>query len=475
MTLPSGRHFAGAPEGATATPRPTLSIFDGVMIVCGIVIGGGIFALPPLVASSAGTPAWMYAAWVGGALLTLAGTLCYAELASAFPHAGGDYHFLTLAFGRDLSFFFGWARVAVITTGATAVHAYIFGEYASRVLALGSGHASPAIYAALIVAGLTAVNVAGLKQSSRTQNVVTVLLIAGMGVVAVGGFLAPATGVAAAAVGASTAAAAPGPTGAAALFAQLGNALIFVLFTYGGWNEAAYISAELRGGRRAILTALLAAIAVITVVYLVFVGALATGLGFDGLKASHAPAADVALRGFGQAGAALIAGVVCLSVLASCNATMIVGARSNYALALDWPIVSFMGGWDRARDVPVAALLVQGAITLGLIGLAAAEPSGVRAMVDFTAPVFWFFFMLTGIGLLVLRRRYPEVERPFSVPWYPAVPMLFIATCGFLVWSSLAYAQSQHAVRVSILVMAAGLAAWLAARLLPLAARGTER
>jgi basic amino acid/polyamine antiporter, APA family len=440
---------AGAAQG---TPLPALSTFDAAMIVCGIVIGGGIFALPPLVASTSGTVGWMFAAWVLGAVLTLVGSLCYAELAATFPHAGGDYHFLTRAFGRDVSFFFGWARAAVITTGSTALHAYIFGDYASRILPLGGASAS--IYAALVVVLLTALNILGLKEASRTQNVITLLLIAGMVLVAFGGLHAPASAPGGATAG-QPAASAP----------LLGSALLFVLFAYGGWNEAAYISAELRGGRRAILSALVMAIAVITVLYLVFVAALQTGLGFEGLKASHAPAADVAQRAFGGFGSTLIATVVCLSVLASSNATMIVGARSNYALGLDWPIVSFMGRWDRERDVPVAAFLVQGGITLALVGFAAREPSGVRTMVEFTAPVFWFFFLLTGIALFVLRRKYAHVTRPFSVPLYPLPPLIFVGTCAFLLWSSLTYAQSQHALQVAFGVMAAGLVAWLVARL----------
>jgi amino acid transporter len=459
MTRAAASGATSQPDAAPGTPRAALSTFDAVMIVCGIVIGGGIFALPPLVASTSGSLGWMFAAWGIGALLTLVGSLCYAELAATFPHAGGDYHFLTRAFGRDVSFFFGWARAAVITTGATALHAYIFGNYASRILSLGS--ASSAIYAALVVILLTALNVLGLRQSARTQNVVTLLLIAGMALVAFGGFQAPASapGGATAGLPAQAATAASGPL--------LGSALLFVLFAYGGWNEAAYISAELRGGRRTILTALLAAVAVITTVYLVFVAALDVGLGFEGLKASQAPAADVAQRGFGAFGQTLIATVVCLSVLASSNATMIVGARSNYALALDWPIVAFMSRWDRTRDVPVAAFLVQGAVTLALVALAAYEQSGVRAMVEFTAPVFWFFFLLTGVSLFVLRHKYAHVARPYSVPLYPLLPLIFVGTCGFLFWSSLAYAQSRHAIQWAFGVMAAGLAAWLIARFKP--------
>jgi APA family basic amino acid/polyamine antiporter len=436
---------AGAAQGV---PRPALSTFDAAMIVCGIVIGGGIFALPPLVASTSGSTGWMFLAWVLGAVLTLVGSLCYAELASTFPHAGGDYHYLTRAFGRDVSFFFGWSRVVVTTTGPTAVHAYIFGDYASRVLPLGGN--SPAVYAVLVVVLLTALNILGLKESSRTQNVVTLALIAGMGVVALGGFQAPA---------AAPVAAAPAPA------PLLGLSLVFVLFAYGGWNEAAYVSAELRGGRRAILTALMAAIAVITALYLLFVAALDLGLGFEALKSSQAPAADVAKRAFGPFGQTLIATVVCLSVLASSNATMIVGARSNYALGLDWPIVSFMGRWDGKRNAPVVAFLVQGAMTLALVVFAAYEKDEVRTMVEFTAPVFWFFFMLTGVALFVLREKYAHVARPFSVPLYPVVPLIFVGTCGFLVWNSFKYARSQHALLVAVGVMAVGVVLWLIARL----------
>jgi amino acid transporter len=442
------------PSGADApgVPLPALSTFDAVMIVCGIVIGGGIFALPPLVASTSGSVSWMFIAWALGAVLTLVGSLCYAELASTFPHAGGDYHFLTRAFGRDVSFFFGWARVVVTTTGPTAVHAYIFGDYASRILPLGS--ASSAIYAAVVVALLTALNIFGLKESSRTQNTITLLLIAGMALVALGGLRTPAS-----APGGATA----GPPAASS--PVLGSALVFVLFAYGGWNEAAYISAELRGGRRAILTALLAAIAVITTLYLVFVASLYIGLGFEGLKASHAPAAEVAELAFGPFGQTLVATIVCLSVLASSNATMIVGARSNYALGLDWPIVSFMSRWNRKRDVPVAAFLVQGGITLALVAFAAYEQSQVRTIVEFTAPVFWFFFLLTGIALFVLRKKYAHVPRPYPVPLYPLLPLIFVGTCGFLFWSSLTYAQSQHALQVAFGVMAVGFVLWLVARL----------
>ncbi len=434
-----------------AAPKPALSVFDAVMVTTGIVIGSGIFAFPQLVAAMTGSLGWMYAAWLIGAALCLIGALCYAELAAAFPHAGGDYHFLTLAYGRDVSFFFGWARVTVITTGSMALGGYVFGDYMSGTFFSFGAHSS-ALYAALVIVLLTAVNIAGLRQSARTQNVMTALLVLGMLGVAFASLLGPAHPLA------NSAAA------GAAVPPLLATALLFVLFTYGGWNEAAYISAEVKGGRRVILAVLVLALALITVVYLAFVWALVNGLGFDGLKASKVPGADVMRAAFGPAGEKLLGGVAALAALTTINATMIVGARTNYALGRDWPIVAFMSTWDGGRNAPVKAFLVQGAIALALVALAAFEKSGVAAMVDFTAPVFWFFFMLTGIALIVLRFRRPNAQRPFLVPLYPIVPILFIANCAWLFWSSVSFAQSQKAVSVAFYVMGAGFVAWLIAR-----------
>ncbi|HTT12985.1 MAG TPA: amino acid permease [Burkholderiaceae bacterium] len=434
-----------------ATPAQALSVFDAVMIITGIVIGGGIFAFPPIIASIAGSPQWMFIAWVLGAILSLIGALCYAELASTFPTAGGDYDFLTRAYGKDLSFFFAWARATVILPGPIALLSFVVGEHLTRVVSLGTY--SAAIYAALTVIVLTAVNIVGLRDSARTQNVMTVLLVIGMFVIALAGTFAPAPGTA-------TATAFEGPMPAA-----LGSALLFVLFAFSGWNEAAYVSAEVKGGPRSLARALVVSIGLVTLVYLLFVWGLLAGLGFEGLKASKAPAADVANQAFGAAGEKIVGAVVSLAALTSINATMLVGARTNYTFANHWRIVRFMGRWDGTRGVPVAAFLVQGAISLVLVLIAAREESGVRTMVDFTSPVFWFFIMLTGVALIVLRFKFAHVTRPFKVPLYPILPLAFIATCAYLLYSSITYAQSQKAVHVALYVMAAGLIAWIIARL----------
>jgi amino acid transporter len=326
----------------------------------------------------------------------------------------------------------------------------------TRVLSLGTH--SPAIYAALTVLVLTAINLVGLRESARTQNLLTAIEVSGLLLVALAGLIAEPPAAAAAA----PATAAP----AGSIPPMFGLAMVFVLLTYGGWNEAAYISAEVRGGPRAIVRALVLSIVAITVVYVAFVLAVLSGLGLDGMKNSKAVGADAMQAAFGPFGAQLIGAIVGVATLTSINATMIVGARTNYALGRDWPALAFVGRWHGTRHVPVIAFLVQGVIALALIAFGALQKDGFSAMVEFTAPVFWFFFLLTGVGLFVLRFREPHVARPFKVPLYPILPIVFVVTCGYLLHASITYAQSQQAVHITFWVMGAGAVAWVLMRLL---------
>ena len=414
---------------------------DAIALIVGLVVGAGIFKTPALVAANAGGEWAMLGAWLLGGIVSLIGALCYAELATAFPHAGGDYHFLTRAYGRKLSFLFAWARLAVIATGSIALLAFVFGDYCSRLYSLGE-HSS-ALYAALIVIVLTAVNIAGVKAGAGTQNWLTMMEVLGLLAVAVAGLvLAPA------AASAVAPAAEPGQT-------AFGLCMVFVLLTYGGWNEAAYISAELKQGRRNMLRALVWSMLILTALYMAVNLAYLRGLGLAGMARSQVVAADLLQQVWGGAGAQAISVLIAVSALTSINATILFGARSNYALGRDWPVLAFLGRWNARTGSPTRALLLQGAVALVLIAFGAFMRQGFETMVDYTAPVFWLFFLLTGIALFVLRWREPELARPFRVPWYPLLPLVFCASSAWLLYSSLAYTRLGALVGVGVL--AAGL------------------
>ncbi|WPB79315.1 APC family permease [Archangium violaceum] len=413
---------------------------DAVALVVGIVVGAGIFRTPSLVAQNASGPAAVLLLWGLGGLVSLIGAMCYAELASTWPHAGGDYHYLRRALGSSLAFLFAWARLTVIPTGSIALHGFIFGDYASQLLPLGE-HSS-ALYAALLVVVLTGLNVAGIQQGKWTQNVLTAAVVVGLGLVVIAGlFLAPA---------------APAPAAATVTpegprHAAWGLAMVFVLLTYGGWNESAYISSELRGGRRSIVSALLWSMLIITGLYLLVNLAYLRGLGVAGVGQSDAVAAELLQRVVGPSGVWLISVLICAAVLTSTNATILMGSRTHYALGRDFPLFSPLGRWNARAGSPVNALLVQGAISLALVGVGFVTRRGFETMVEYTAPVFWFFFLLAGVSLLVLRRREPHVLRPFRVPLYPLTPLLFCASCTYLLYSSLAYTGVGALVGVAVL------------------------
>ena len=409
-------------------PRPTLSVFDAVAMIVGIVIGVGIFKAPAIVAGNVSGETAFIALWVIGGLISLVGALCYAELGSSHPNAGGEYYFLSKAYGSWLGFLFAWARMTVIQTGAIAAIAFVFGDYASTLLPLGAK--SSAIYAALSVIAITALNVAGTSQSKWVQNALTVALAVAILAVVLGGLTAaPATPAPAAA-----------PAQGGSWFSGL--ALIFVLLTYGGWNEAAYLTAEMRDTRRNIVRALVIGIVVITVLYLLLNLAYLRALGLSGMQASKAVASDLMKATWGEGGAWLLGIVVVSAALSTLNATVFTGARTNYALGRDFVIFRALGRWNESASAPVNALLLQGAISLALVGLASFTPDGFQTMVAYTAPAFWLFFLLTGISLFLLRRHAPANADPFRVPLYPLTPILFAAACAWMLYSSFNYAMS---------------------------------
>ncbi|HUG54937.1 MAG TPA: amino acid permease [Vicinamibacteria bacterium] len=435
-----------AEKSAAAGPRPLLSSLDVVALVVGIVVGAGIFRTPGVVARGAGSETAALVAWVLGGVVSLIGALCYVELATAYPHAGGEYRYLRRAFGRLAGFLFVWARLTVIQSGSVALLAFLIADYIARVLPFGP----PArhLYAALPVIALTATNLAGLHVGRRLQGALAGCLVLGLLTVVGNGLWAEP----AAAVGAPPAAEGGG-------FAL---AMVFVLLTYGGWNEASYVSAEMRRGAVALRRALLGGVSLVSLLYVLVNVALFHGLGFAGVAASEAVAADVAQRAMGEAGAAVVSALVVLAAVSTMNATIITGARSGYAVGRDFERLSFLGRWRGDAGTPTAALIAQGALALALVAIGSLTRRGFETMVELTAPVFWLFFLLVGISLPVLRRREPHVPRPFPVPLYPLTPLLFCASAAYMLFASIAHTGMGSLVGLAVLAL--GLPAFLAVR-----------
>jgi len=434
----------GGRSEALALPKGALNVSDGVAVLVGVVVGIGIFGFPPLVAQHAGSTTTYMGLWLAGGLIMLIGALCYAELGAAYPHAGGEYHFLRRAWGARLSLMFAWARGTVIQTGAIAAVAFIYGEYAQQLLPLGGQGA--AIHAALAVVLLTLLNMASTRESKRLQMFFTWLTVLAIGCAIVAGLgvsaeVPPQAG--------------ETPVAGGNWAGVLGMGMVFVLLTYGGWNEAVYLSGELRNPGRMMPRVLLIGAALVTAIYLLVNLSYLQIFGLEGLRQSQAVGADLMRTVAGPMAAVLLSLMICLAALSTMNATILTGARVYYALGRDVPRLRALGTWSSAGNTPLRALALQGIITLGLVLLGALSENGLAAMVAYTAPVFWLFMFFTAGSVVVMRRKEPHALRPFRVPFYPFPVLVFAATCLGLFWSSLLYAGPGAI--AGLLVLLAGL------------------
>ena len=417
--------------------RAKISVLQGVAFVVGIVVGIGIFKSPQLVAQSVTSEATFILLWLLGGLVTLIGALVYAELGSAYPSGGGEYHFISRALGRPAGLLFAWARVTVLQTGIIAAVAFVFGDYAQQLIPLGPW--GPAIYAALALTLLTVVNLLGAPEGKGFQLALTSLTLGVIVVVVIAGlWLAPA----------GEATTPPKPS-----FAAFGLALVFVLLTYGGWSEAAYLSGDLQDVQRNMVRMLVIATAVITLIYVLLNLAYLNVLGLDGIRKSSAVGADAVRKVAGSHGAIALALVICCAALSALNGTIFTGARLYRAVGNDLPMLKRLGLDASRGGSPTVAFAAQGAVAMSLIVFGAMTRDGFQAMVAYTAPVFWLFLLLVGISYFVLRRREPNHQRPFRAPFYPLIPALFCLTCAYLLYASLAYTGLGALVGVTVLLI----------------------
>lgn len=432
-------------DATGAKPLQLLSVFSGAAFIIGVVVGIGIFRTPSLVASSVSSETLFIGAWLLGGLIMLVGALCYAELGSAHPDAGGEYHYLTRAYGKPLGVLFAWARGTVIQTGAIAAVAFVYADYASNILPLGTyGNAIHALFAVTFITGL---NLIGTPQSARAQLILTALTIIALLSVIFAGI--------------TTTGASHPPVQAGSQWGTIGLAMVFVLLTYGGWNEAAYLSGELKDVRRNMVRTLLLGTAVVVTLYLLANLAYLNVFGLEGLRKSSAVGADLMRTVAGDASAIVFSIVVCVCALSTLNATVFTGARVYYALGRDLSAISALGRWEMQGDKPANALLLQCAIALALVIFGSVTRDGFEAMVAYTAPVFWFFLFLVAVSVFVFRSR-AAGELPYRMPLYPLPPVILGAAAVWMIYSSIAYAGIGSWVGVAVLI--AGIPLLLLAR-----------
>jgi APA family basic amino acid/polyamine antiporter len=413
------------------------------MVVVGGIIGAGIFINPFIVAQRLDSPALVLLAWVVGGIVAIAGALTFAELGSLFPEAGGHYAYLRDAYHPLVGFLYGWALLLMIEGGAIAAVAITFAEYMLRFLGrTGDARAALAIAAIVIVA---AINYLGVKPGSRVLNAFVILKVLAIGVLVVAGLVLPGadTSEQAATVVVS------GDVGGGFLLA-FGAALIPVMFSYGGWQNANYVAEEIRDPTKNLPVALLWGTLIVVTTYALVNVVYLKALGHAGLAGTESPAADTAEHLFGPAGIRLIALTIAVSTFGFLNLTMLAPTRVYYAMSRDRLFVPAVARIHPRFKTPSLAIVIQSAWAIVLV------LSGTYTqLVEYVVFADWIFFGLAGASLFVFRRRVPLAERregTFASPLYPWVPGLFVAVALVIVGSVLRSNPVGSGIGVALLV-----------------------
>ncbi len=432
-------------------PKQQLKLYDALSIIVGIVIGAGIYETTPLIAKSIAQPVWLISIWIIGGIISLVGALCYAELATTYPEEGGDYVFLTRAYGRKTGFLFAWAGFWLVKPANIGAIAFIFARYAQQVLPLQLDGNEFIAYAVAAIVLLTMLNINGVQTGKWIQNMLTLVKVLGLLMIVVIGlfFVVPVNET----------------IGQESITQDIDIYLvmILVLFTYGGWSNISYVAAEVVEPQKNILRSLIIGICLVTFIYVAINLAFLHALGIHGMMNSQSIASDVVRLSFGEPGAMAISFLICITCLGNINGMIFTNARVYYAMGQDHQLYSWLGHWNWQLDSPVRSLTLQAIITLALVILMGANEDAFERLVVFSAPLHWFFFLMVGVALFILRSKQTAKKESFKVPFYPWLPVVFCFSTGLLLFASLSYAYSQRhpEAYVIIAIMLIGIAASL--------------
>jgi APA family basic amino acid/polyamine antiporter len=400
-------------EGSSPGFARRLTLFDATMIVISGIIGSGIFINPYVVAQRVHTPFLILGVWIAGGVIALFGGFVFAELSTVMPKVGGQYAFFREAFSPLVAFLYGWGLLLIVQTGATAAVAVAFAKYVARLVDLPEG-ATPWLAAAILVA-LAAFHALGIKPGAVVINLITFSKTLAIAALIVGAFILTKKS------GLTWEPLVPPDLGGLSLVSAFFAGLVPAMFAYGGWQNLNYVAEEVKEPQRDLPRAILIGVFCVIAIYVAANVAYVHVLGAPALAATQTPAADMASRLVGETGARVISLLIVISTFGFMNLALLSAPRVYYAMAADGLFFRSLARLSPRFRAPTAAILLQG-------GLAAvyALANTYERLLGYAAFADWIFFAFAGASLIVFRRKLPAAPRPFPVPGYPWVPLLFI-------------------------------------------------
>ena len=414
------------------------TLLDATMINAGGIIGSGIFMVPATIALLTGSTSLILAVWVFGGLISLFGALSIAELGAAMPRAGGQFVYLNEAYGPVWGYLYGWSCVAVINTASIAAVGVAFSEYLGFFFPLSTmGIKSVAILSVIL---LTIINILDVKSGARAQNIFTLLKIGAiLGIISLGLVMD----------GGSAENIQPfyPDRPLPALVGPLGLAMVSVLWTYDGWIFITYVAGEVKNPGRNIPLSLVFCMLIVISIYLLINFVFTYTLGIGAMGTSTLVASDSASIFLGEKGAALVSIIILISLLGANNGFILTSARINYAMARDKLFFQQAAKVHPKFKSPANALVIQ-ALWASVLTFSGTY----NQLITYIIFASWIFYAMSCAAVIILRKKRPEMKRPYKTPGYPYIPIIFILFAVFLTFNTILEAPRDAAVGAGIIL-----------------------
>jgi APA family basic amino acid/polyamine antiporter len=421
-----------------------LGLWETTAIIMGIMIGSAIFIVPAEITREVGSERAALWVWVISGLLSLFGALSFAELAAMLPQAGGQYVYLREAYGHLVSFLCGWAFFLAIQSGGISTVAVGLAQYLAEFFPLHPGQQK--LVAGLVIVVLTAINYRGVRQGGWAQSVLTGANIGAIVAIVALGFALVHGPV-------DNTAALPKPAGLGFVSA-FGVAMVAALWAYDGWNNGTFAADEVRNPERTLPLGLILGTAAVMLIYILLNLVYYHVLPLSRVAQSPRVAAEAGIRLFGRGGARWVTLAIIIAMLGSLNGMILAGARVYYAMARDGLFFRWCGVVHPRFRTPHLSLLFQAAWAVLLVLLGTYEQL-------FTFVIFagWIFYALTALAVIVLRRKRPDLPRPYRVFGYPYVPAGFVIAAACFTVNTLLARPVEAGIGIGIVAL--GIPAYL--------------
>jgi basic amino acid/polyamine antiporter, APA family len=410
---------AAIPKGL----KKEIGLLEAITVVIGVVIGSGIFFKASSVFKNAGTPMLGIMAWVVGGLITLASALTVAEVAAAIPKTGGIFIYLKELYGEKWAFLFGWMQTIIYVPGVAAALSIVFVTQTTYFIP-SLTDIQKKIFAIVILFFIMGINVLSTKFGSKVQVFATIGKLIPIFVIIVYGLL---KGTAHDFSPSATSSAAVGATG-------FGAAILGTLWAYDGWVSVGNMAGELKNPKKDLHRSIIIGLAVIIIVYILINIAIINIIPVNKVIASSKPASDAAVILFGSSGAALISAGIMISIFGALNGYLMTGVRIPFAMAQDnlFPFAKFFGKVNEKFETPINSFLFE--VILACLYVLSGSFDTLTNLVVF---VMWIFFVMCVAGIFILRSKHKHLERPYTVPLYPIIPLIGIVGGVYILASTL--------------------------------------